>query len=245
MSSTPLERYLAEQGELTAVEQFALAPEPRGPAGGTVEGAWHSRIPLTQPLPGQQYAFDVNLDVCTGCKACVTACHNVNGLDEGESFRSVGLLTGPTFQQTVTTACHHCLDPACLSGCPTNAYEKDAFTGIVAHAEGRCLGCGYCTWTCPYEVPTFNPARGVVRKCDMCRGRLAEGEEPACVQSCPNGAIRISLVDAHVVRGEVEGEVLVPTAPPSDITAPTTAYHSDWGLPEGLAAAGRPAHRGG
>ncbi|HEX2118606.1 MAG TPA: 4Fe-4S dicluster domain-containing protein, partial [Acidimicrobiales bacterium] len=144
---------------------------------------------MTAPVAGQQYAFDVNLDICTGCKACVTACHNMNGLDEGESYRTVGLLTGGTptqpFQQTVTTACHHCADPACLNGCPTNAYEKDQFTGIVAHVEGRCLGCGYCTWTCPYEVPRFNSARGVVRKCDMCRDRLAAGDEPACVSACP------------------------------------------------------------
>ncbi len=237
---TPLERYLAEQGELTAVEQFAQAHDR-----GTAEGVWHSRIPLSRPAPGQQYAFDVDLDVCTGCKACVTACHNVNGLDEGESFRSVGLLAAPTFQQTVTGACHHCLDPACLNGCPTNAYEKDALTGIVAHVEGRCLGCGYCTWTCPYEVPRFNPVRGVVRKCDMCRGRLARGEEPACVQSCPNGAIRISLVDTGTLRREVEGQVLVPTAPPSHITVPTSAYHSDWGLPDGLTAAGRTLGGGG
>ena len=245
MTLTPLERYLAEQGELTAVEQFSQAHD----RGTTADGVWHSRIPLTEPVPGQQYAFDVNLDVCTGCKACVTACHNVNGLDEGESFRSVGLLKGGTpaqpFQQTVTGACHHCIDPACLNGCPTNAYEKDAFTGIVAHVEGKCVGCGYCTWTCPYEVPRFNSARGVVRKCDMCRGRLAEGEEPACVQSCPNGAIRISLVDTRTIRSEVAGQVLVPTAPPSDITVPTTAYHSDWGLPDGLTAAGATLGGGG
>jgi formate dehydrogenase iron-sulfur subunit len=238
---TPLERYLAEQGELTAVEQFSQAHD----RGTTADGVWQSRIPLTEPLPGQQYAFDVNLDVCTGCKACVTACHNVNGLDEGESFRSVGLLTGPTFQQTVTGACHHCVDPACLNGCPTNAYEKDPFSGIVAHVEGKCLGCGYCTWTCPYEVPRFNAARGVVRKCDMCQGRLAQGEAPACVESCPNGAIRISLVDTAALRTEVTGHVLVPTAPPSDITVPSTAYHSDWGLPEGLTAAGATLGGGG
>jgi formate dehydrogenase iron-sulfur subunit len=210
---------------------------------------WQDRIPLSEPLAGQQYAFDVNLDTCTGCKACVTACHNLNGLDEGESFRTVGLLKGGTatqpFQQTVTTACHHCVDPACLNGCPTNAYEKDVFNGIVAHIEGRCLGCGYCTWTCPYEVPRFNSTRGVVRKCDMCRDRLGAGEEPACVSSCPNGAIRIVLVDTAALSQEVKDQTLVPTAPPSGITVPTTTYHSDWGLPDGLSAAGATLGGGG
>ena len=241
------------------VERFSLAHDK----GGFGEsGTWQDRIPLTRPLAGQQYAFDVNLDTCTGCKACVTACHNLNGLDEGESYRTVGLLKGGApaggprdrssplppvqpFQQTVTSACHHCVDPACLNGCPTNAYEKDVFNGIVAHIEGRCLGCGYCTWTCPYEVPRFNHARGVVRKCDMCRDRLAVGEEPACVSACPNGAIRISVVDTAVLRRDVAGQTLVPTAPPSSITTPTTNYHSDWGLPEGLTAAGTTLGGGG
>jgi ferredoxin len=130
------------------------------------------------------------------------------------------------------------VDPACLNGCPTNAYEKDVFNGIVAHIEGRCLGCGYCTWTCPYEVPRFNAARGVVRKCDMCHDRLAVGEEPACVSACPNGAIRITVVDTAMISRAVRDQTLVPTAPPSGITLPTTAYHSDWGLPDGLTAAG-------
>jgi formate dehydrogenase iron-sulfur subunit len=252
--TTPLERYLAEQADVTPVERFSAAHE----AGATrVKGTWQDRIPLSRPLPGQQYAFDVDLDTCTGCKACVTACHNVNGLDDGESFRTVGLLKGATaprrgvpaqpFQQTVTTACHHCVDPACLAGCPTNAYEKDDFTGIVAHIEGRCLGCGYCTWTCPYEVPRFNSARGVVRKCDMCRDRLGAGQDPGCVSACPNGAITITVVDTAAIGREagVPGAVLVPTAPPSAITVPTTAYHSDWGLPGGLTAAGATLGSGG
>ena len=238
-SATPLERYLAEQADLTPVERFSVIHDACAVAG---TGKWQDRIPLTQPSPGEQYAFDVDLDTCTGCKACVTACHNLNGLDEGESYRTVGLLTGGTpaqpFQQTVTTACHHCVDPACLNGCPTNAYEKDVFNGIVAHIEGRCLGCGYCTWTCPYEVPRFNSARGVVRKCDMCHDRLAVGEAPACVSACPNGAIRITLVDTAALSEAVRGETLVPTAPPSAITLPTTSYHSDWGLPDELRAAG-------
>ena len=242
MTTTPLERYLAEQADLAPVERFSLCEVPD-------RGTWQDRIPLTAPVAGQQYAFDVNLDTCTGCKACVTACHNLNGLDDGESYRTVGLLTGGTaaqpFQQTVTTACHHCVDPACLNGCPTNAYEKDEFNGIVAHIEGRCLGCGYCTWTCPYEVPRFNSARGVVRKCDMCRDRLTAGEEPACVSACPNGAITITVVDTAALAQAVRGHTVVPTAPPSDITLPTTSYHSDWGLPEGLQAAGATLGGGG
>lgn len=243
---TPVDVFLAEQATLTPIERFSQC---RPPVPLETGGRWRDVVPLTRPLPGQQYAFEVDLDSCTGCKACVTACHTLNGLDDGESFRTVGLLTGTgggrPFQQTVTAACHHCLDPACLNGCPTNAYGKDPVTGIVAHLESRCLGCSYCTWMCPYEVPAFNPARGVVRKCDMCAGRLAVGEAPACVQACPNRAISITVVDVAAVAAEAEGTTLVPTAPPSSLTRPTTTYRSDWGLPEGLVAAGEGAEHGG
>jgi Fe-S-cluster-containing dehydrogenase component/DMSO reductase anchor subunit len=199
-------------------------------------------LPAAPPGPGEQYAFDVDLDACTGCKSCVVACHSLNGLDEDESWRSVGLLQGGkkvAFQQTVTTACHHCVDPACLTGCPVDAYEKDDVTGIVSHLDDQCIGCSYCTLTCPYEVPRFNEARGIVRKCDMCRGRLEVGEAPACVQSCPNGAIKISVVNRAEVQAAaaLPGTTLVPGAPSSALTSPTTVYRTSRPVPDDARAA--------
>src|SRR5918995_991256 len=99
---------LAEQAELsTAVGRFSDwhdTHESREPA-----QAKHYRglIPLNKPAHGEQYSFEVSLDQCTGCKACVTACHSLNGLDEDETWRSVGLLqggaAGEPVQRFVTT----------------------------------------------------------------------------------------------------------------------------------------------
>ena len=194
-------------------------------------------IPLSKPTPGEQYAFEVNLDACTGCKACVAACHSLNGLDEGESWRDMGLLVGSRKQpylQTITTACHHCAEPACADGCPVLAYDKDPATGIVRHLDDQCIGCSYCILKCPYDVPKFNLKRGIVRKCDMCQGRLAEGEAPACVQSCPNEAIKIKRVrlDAVPDRGSI-----ITGAFDSSYTRPTTTYVSS----QPPSAAARPA----
>jgi formate dehydrogenase iron-sulfur subunit len=229
-----LDDYLREQHQLTAVERFAHGAASR-PAG---ERRYRERLPARPPADGQQYAFEVDLDACTGCKACVTACHNLNGLEDGETWRAVGVLHGGTavapVKQTVSTACHHCLDPACLSGCPVGAYEKDPVTGIVAHLDDQCIGCQYCTFTCPYEVPQFSARLGIVRKCDMCRDRLVAGEAPACVQGCPNGAIAITVVDVRQVLEDVQGDTFLPGAPSPAITVPTTVYRTRRAQPRNL-----------
>jgi Fe-S-cluster-containing dehydrogenase component/DMSO reductase anchor subunit len=244
-----LEQYLREQQQLTAVERFAQRhSEATTPA---QERYYQDLLPASRPAPGQQYAFRVDLDACTGCKACVTACHNLNGLDEGETWRAVGLLHGGTtaspVKQSITTACHHCLDPACMNGCPVGAYEKDATTGIVRHLDDQCIGCQYCTFTCPYEVPQYNSKLGIVRKCDMCASRLDVGEAPACVQSCPNEAIAITLVDKHQALEDAQGDAFVPGAPSPGITVPTTVYATERALPRNLLPANfysvKPAHR--
>ncbi|MCA9262040.1 MAG: dimethyl sulfoxide reductase anchor subunit, partial [Planctomycetales bacterium] len=223
-------RALQQQGELTAVERFAQWHD--GPAiGHDLAPQYRSLLPTHAPATGQQYAFDVDLDACSGCKACVTACHSLNGLDEGEAFREVGTLlaaNGATDAaiQYVTTACHHCLEPACAAACPVNAYEKDPVTGIVRHLDDQCFGCQYCTLACPYDVPKYHAGKGIVRKCDMCSQRLAVGEAPACVQSCPNQAIRITVVDCDEVLHRTETSQLAPGAVTSAFTRPTSSFRT-------------------
>ncbi len=219
---------LREQRQLTAVEEFARA-ESSGEMPAQAK-YYRSLLPAAPPGPGQQYAFDVDLDRCSGCKACVTACHTLNGLDEHETWRDVGLLVGGTTSlpvlQHVTTACHHCVEPGCLEACPVNAYEKDQLTGIVKHLDDQCFGCQYCTLACPYDVPKYHAKKGIVRKCDMCSSRLAAGEAPACVQACPHEAIRIQVVDVEQAVEAAEADNFLPAAPDPQITLPTTTYRT-------------------
>lgn len=230
---TLIDQLLAEQKTLqTPVARFAET-QNRLP---DLEPHYRSLIPLTRPGLDEQYAFEVSLDRCTGCKACVSACHSLNGLDDHEAWRDTGLLLGgedaPGWQQTITTACHHCEDPGCMNGCPVGAYEKDADTGIVRHLDDQCIGCSYCILKCPYDVPKYSQKRGIVRKCDMCHQRLAQGEAPACVQACPTEAIRIVKVEtARAQRSDAAASlfpssILYPqsTIPSSSITLPTTRY---------------------
>ncbi len=226
MPNDLLTQLLVEQRQLTLVEQFADWHSQAT----NEEGRYLARLPSLALLPGQQLAFEVDLDACSGCKACVVACHTLNGLDDHETWRKVGVLYGtgglPVVQH-VTTACHHCVDPGCLNGCPVLAYEKDPHTGIVRHLDDQCFGCKYCQMMCPYEVPQYNASLGIVRKCDLCADRLSLGESPACVHACPNQAIRIRVVAMADADGTSEPmHNLVATAPPSKWTKPTTRYLS-------------------
>jgi formate dehydrogenase iron-sulfur subunit len=252
-----LDELLAEQQRLdTPAARFSIAHD----SGSSAQVATLSAqlIPLSAPGPGEQYAFEVDLDSCTGCKSCVAACHSLNGLEDTETWRDVGLLVSGDrrhpFTQTVTTACHHCADPACLNGCPVLAYEKDPVTGIVRHLDDQCIGCSYCILKCPYDVPKFSTRLGIVRKCDMCHGRLAHGEAPACAQACPTQAIRIvtvsttaiQITDTATTAGRADGARtsgagnsvagFLPATPDPSYTRPTTRYVTKRRLPENLVA---------
>ncbi len=233
-----IDELLAEQSRLqTPVARFAATHSNTRASTLTSQ-----LIPLSLPKPGEQYAFEVDLDACTGCKACVSACHALNGLDDDEAWRDVGLVTGGTqsrpYQQTVTTACHHCADPACLNGCPVLAYEKDPITGIIRHLDDQCIGCQYCILKCPYDVPKYNERLGIVRKCDMCQQRLAVGEAPACVQACPTQAISIVTVITNqdgVPTPDTSSFLSI--APDSGYTRPVTRYLTERTEPDNLLAA--------
>lgn len=238
---------------MTAVP-VALGPRPTGSASvgsGMRDGlAPHAEVkPALLPLEdGEQYRFGFEMDSCIGCHSCEVACAEQNGLPAGTVWRRVGEIEGGDHPDTrrwhLSMSCNHCLDPACLSGCPTNAYEKLS-SGIVAHHADDCIGCQYCTWGCPYSVPAFQPDRRIVTKCDLCKPRLDAGHEPACVGACPTQAITLEKVDVAAWRADPSaGDA--PGLPPVGLTVSTTRIGLPADLPDGAAAASdwnlRPEH---
>ena len=158
---------------------------------------------------GEQYRFHFNMTKCIGCRSCEVACNEQNGNPADILWRRIGELEAGSYPATqrhyLSMGCNHCLDAECVKGCPVDAYTKDPVTGIVLHSADACIGCQYCVWNCPYSVPQFNPERGVVGKCDMCKGRLEDGFEPACVNACPESAIEIEIVNMDTWRENYSG----------------------------------------
>jgi Fe-S-cluster-containing dehydrogenase component len=93
--------------------------------------------------------------------------------------------------------CLHCNDPSCVSACPVSAMIKHPETGIVSHDPDRCIGCRYCVFACPFQIPKFqyDKAFGRIAKCELCQHRLKEGELPGCVATCPTGATLFGRVN--------------------------------------------------
>ena len=193
-------------------------------------------IDIPELKPGEQYRFHFDATACVGCHCCEVACNEQNGNDADIKWRRVGEMETGTFPDTLqlfnSMSCNHCIDPECLRGCPTESYIK-LDNGIVWHDDPSCIGCQYCTWNCPYEVPVFNPDRGIVTKCHMCVDKLEAGQTPACVQACPGGAIEIEAVNVKKWLAEdMAKEGVAPHLPDIEITKPTTRYTLP-NIPEG------------
>jgi formate dehydrogenase iron-sulfur subunit len=156
--------------------------------------------------------FDASL--CTGCRGCQVACKQWNDL-EATKTTNTGSHQNPARLSNKTwlmmkygeverdghtqfvfgrRACMHCEHPACATACPLKALHKTE-DGPVLYRADRCFGCRYCMLACPFEIPTFEWDQGMfagpwIRKCTMCADRLSVGREPACVQTCPTGALK-------------------------------------------------------
>lgn len=145
---------------------------------------------------------------CIGCKACVVACREANGMPTDTTGWGGGLWDTPLGlndrtknviqlyeaadrSSYVKKQCMHCVDPACVGACMMHALTKNPETGVVSWNGDSCVGCRYCQLACPYEVPKFewtavNPK---IVKCELCQHRYAEGKGPACCEVCPRGAV--------------------------------------------------------
>lgn len=149
---------------------------------------------------GRRMTFFFDAAVCSGCKACQVACQDRHGLPAGTEWRRVSEVAGggwerdgdawrnTVFAYHLSMSCNHCERPICLEGCPTRAITRRA-DGVVLIDADQCLGCGYCSWVCPYSTPRYRAEEGVMGKCTFCAEDLDAGREPACVAACPVRAL--------------------------------------------------------
>ena len=174
--------------------------------------------PSTQVRSSPEVAKLIDVSACIGCKACQVACMEWNDIrpevgtnagtydnpnDLGPSawtvmrFSEVEVKKDSSNLQQETTlewlirkdGCMHCEDPGCLKSCPSPGAIVQYANGIVDFISENCIGCGYCVTGCPFDVPRISQKDNKAYKCSLCSDRVGVGLEPACVKSCPTGAI--------------------------------------------------------
>jgi len=184
-----------------------------------------------------RWGMVIDLDRCTGCEACVVACHAENNIatvkpKEAARGRTMHWIHVERYWEGEypnmrvrfqPVLCQQCDSAPCEPVCPTYAsYHNEE--GLNAQVYNRCIGTRYCANACPYTVRFFNwfnpvwdkPLHlqfnpdvsvrevGVMEKCTFCNQRITAAEiharaesrelkdgevNPACVQSCPAGAM--------------------------------------------------------
>ncbi|KAA0889706.1 formate dehydrogenase subunit beta [Oryzomonas rubra] len=185
------------------------------------------RSATTTPSPGQRRTMEVAklIDVtkCIGCKACQVACMEWNDLRDDVGINH-GVLDNPTdlTENSWTVmryaevelepgklewlirkdGCMHCANPGCLKACPAPGAVVQYSNGIVDFHEENCIGCGYCITGCPFNIPRLSRKDSKVYKCTLCSDRVAAGLEPACVKTCPTGAIVFGSKEAMLHHAE-------------------------------------------
>ena len=152
--------------------------------------------------------FVYDITRCTGCKACQVACKDKNNLPEGDYYRRVDIFEYEGHTVRYSGACNHCEEPLCAAACLTGAMHKAA-DGTVQHADGLCIGCGACVWSCPYGAPHFSRGKGLSQKCDACADLREKGQSPACVQACITHCLRFEALE-DAAPGETPGFLPAP-----------------------------------
>jgi len=187
------------------------------------------RSATTTPSPQARQTVEVakliDTTRCIGCKACQVACMEWNDVRD-----EVGSVNGTYNNPTDLTSnswtvmrffekenpsdkfdmewlirkdgCMHCSDPGCLKACPSPGAIIQYSNGIVDFHQENCIGCGYCVTGCPFNVPRISKKDSKAYKCTLCSDRVSVGLEPACVKTCPTGAIMFGSKEQMLQQAE-------------------------------------------
>lgn len=152
----------------------------------------------------------VDTTICTACRGCQVSCKQWHDLP-AEKTKNMGSHQNPQDLSFMTyklvrmreeiidnhlqwlffpDQCRHCVDAPCLATAfNEDAIYQDPATGAILYTkETKKLTADDIIGSCPYNIPR-KAEDGTLAKCDMCNDRVHNGLKPACVTTCPTGAM--------------------------------------------------------
>jgi len=145
----------------------------------------------------------VDLNLCTGCRACEIRCAFKHHGDCNPSNSRIRVVKFDQVGVAVPVFCLNCEEGFCEKICPTRAVKREAKTGALVINEDKCVRCRACTMVCPFSGLQVLSNRKVV-KCDLCGG------DPYCVKYCETGAIKyVEAEDVGLQKAHPLAEKLV------------------------------------
>jgi formate dehydrogenase iron-sulfur subunit len=190
-------------------------------------------------MPGKSFFIDTSL--CTACKGCQVACKQWHDLP-AEKTVNRGTYQNPAdlsfvtyklvrFNETVVDGklkwlffpdqCRHCLEPPCeMTAEDPGAIFRDPATGAVLFtAYSKDIDTQEVIEACPYNIPR-TAVDGTLAKCDMCNDRVRNGLLPACVKTCPTGAMNFGDRDEILVMAKNRLATVKKTYPKAKLLDP-------------------------
>ena len=171
-----------------------------------------------------QWGMTIDVDRCTGCKACVTACRAENNIAVvGAEQAAMGRLMDwlrierihhGTFPHVhvdfIPMLCQQCGAAPCESVCPVFA-AVHTHDGLNGQIYNRCIGTRVCANNCPYHVRMFNftypkwpePMEKLLNPNVTVRNEGIMEKCTFCVQRIRRGSLSAKVEKRKVHDGEV------------------------------------------
>ena len=135
----------------------------------------------------------IDLQKCDQCQsgnlACSVKCAFHNHPDTGGHG-----LSGLRERATFTLVCRRCSMASCINACEFDALERGS-GGIIKRHNLRCVSCKMCAHACPFGTIYTEMLSFYQVNCDLCLEQF--DTQPACVNSCPLGALEFRAVDPN------------------------------------------------
>lgn len=185
-------------------------------------------------------AFFIDTTLCTACRACQVACKQWHDLP-AEKTKNLGTYQNPADLSFDTyklvrmneeviggrlqwlffpEQCRHCVEAPCLETAgDEGAIYQDPSGAIIYTAQTKRLNAAEIIESCPYNIPRKGPD-GTLAKCDMCLDRVINGLLPACVQTCPTGAMNFGDRDAMLQMAQKRLDMVRKTNPQATLLDP-------------------------